>query len=90
MPEAIMNGVICERLHPDAYGSGQITIPPQFRSKLEYNQWVRVVSVGPNCKEDIRPGDKVYIGVNMGTRFWVNRKEYVLIWDKDPLARDRN
>ena len=89
-PQAIMNGVIVKRIPPTHYNDGSLVIPEVFRDSKFKNQWVECVSVGPRCKEDqIKPGDKILIGINTGTNFEHEGVKYTLIYDRDPLAVNR-
>jgi co-chaperonin GroES (HSP10) len=90
--QAILNGIICKRSKPPTHYEGtNIEIPPVFRTQKtrQTNRWVTAVSAGPHCREDIKPGDRIYIGAHVGTSFEHEHEKYVLIWDTDVLVRER-
>lgn len=87
--QAILNGIICKRNPPSNYHGSRFVIPDKYRKKDALNKWVDVAHVGPNVREDVRVGDKVFIGDNMGRKFSYEGDDYVLIFDTEPIMRER-
>ncbi len=89
MLKATFDNIIVKADYKETAVNSIIIIPDQFKKRISSYDGI-VISVGPNYKDGVVPGDRVVFTRGEGYSVWYKDEEYLSLQEKWILARRVN